>query len=389
MSTTISMWLGILFVGLGVAAVLLQAWLWNPKYWDEVNKKTNAPRAWLMVHRWVGILFTVIYVALMWEMIPRLWEYQVELPARTVMHAVASIVLGVLLFTKLIILRFFRHFEESMPALGFGIMVCTIVLGTLSIPFALRAQGVGVEAFNDSNIERVRKLMGRIEMAEGAPDVDTLTSDDGFSRGRQVLVGPCVRCHDMRTVLAKPRSAKGWYKVVDRMLEKPSVFGEPLDAADVPYVTAYLVAITPEIQESRQLEAEAERKRGELVSGVLAQLTGGGTAPTPTVAPDAAPAGDSGGVADGETPKPAPAAKPAPAPAPAKVDTSNGPALLEQYCTDCHELDEVYDYGGGDLAKWTQVMKDMIVDEGAEVPEDEASIITQFLAEKYPPGSGS
>ncbi|MEM6994653.1 MAG: hypothetical protein AAF721_29325 [Myxococcota bacterium] len=389
MSTTISMWLGILFVGLGLAAVLLQAWLWNPKYWDEVNKKTNAPKAGLMVHRWVGIVFTLIYVALMWEMIPRLWEYQVELPARTVLHAVASIVLGVLLFTKLAILRWFRHFEESMPALGFGIMICTIVLGTLSIPFALRAQGVGVAAFDGPNVERVRKLMGRIELPDDAPSVDILTSDDGFTRGRQVLVGPCVRCHDMRTVLAKPRSAKSWYKVVDRMLEKPSVFGEPLDPADVPYVTAYLVAITPEIQESRQLEAEAERKRGELVSGVLAQLTGGGGAAD---AGDAVPAVADAGMADGsETPPAAdggaaPVA-PKPKPAAAEIDTSNGPALLEQYCTDCHELDEVTDYGGGDLAKWTQVMKDMIVEEDAEIPETEATIITHYLAQTYPPGS--
>ncbi|MBL4689589.1 MAG: hypothetical protein JKY37_33690 [Nannocystaceae bacterium] len=385
MSTTISMWLGILFVGLGLAAVLLQAWLWNPKCWDEVAKKTNAPRVWLMVHRWVGILFTVIYVVLMWEMIPRLWEYQVELPARTVMHAVASIVLGILLFTKLLILRFFRHFEESMPALGFGILICTIVLGTLSIPFALRAQGIGVEAFSDSNVDRVRKLMTRIEMPDDTPSVETLTSEDGMSRGRQVLVGPCVRCHDMRTVLAKPRSAKSWYKVVDRMLEKPSVFGEPLDPADVPYVTAYLVAITPEIHESRQLAAEDARNRGKLISGVLARLTGG--EPEDPTAGDPTPpvATDDGAVptADGSDAAPKPKAEPPVV----KVDTSEGPALLEQYCTDCHELDEVYDYGGGDLAKWTSVMKDMIVEEEAEVPEDAATVITHFLAQKYPAGS--
>jgi len=379
MSTTISMWLGILFLILGIAAVILQAWLWNPVYWDEVEKKTHAPKGGLLVHRWVGIAFTIIYVVLMWEMIPRLWEYQVELPARTVMHAVAAIVLGVLLFTKLIILRFFRHFEESMPALGFGILICTIVLATLSIPFALRAQGVGVEAFDEANVQRVRKLMARIDLPDDAPDVDTLTSEEGFRRGRQVLVGPCVRCHDMRTVLAKPRSAKGWYKVNLRMLEKPSVFGEPLDPADVPYVTAYLAAITPEIQESRQLEAEAERKRGELVANVLAELTG-----TPAKDEPAA-AAEVGSVVEAAAEQAAPAPTKVPEPAAVEIDTSRGPELLEQYCTDCHELDEVTDYGGGDLATWTKVMRDMIVDEEADCPEDAAAIITQYLVETYPP----
>jgi len=380
MSTTISMWLGILFLVLGIAAVVLQAWLWNPKYWDEVNKKTNAPKAGLMVHRWVGITFTVVYVVLMWEMVPRLWEYQVELPARTVMHAVAAIILGILLFTKLAILRWFRHFEESMPALGFGIMTCTILLATLSVPFAMQAQSLSGEAFEADNIARVEKLMAKVPLPEGGPAVTEYTSKSGLQRGRQVLVGPCVRCHDMRTVLARPRSAKSWYKVVDRMLEKPSVYGEPLNPDDVPYVTAYLIAITPEIHESRQLQADAARQRGHLVDNVLARLTGGepGAAPAvPTGEPTAVAAPPAAAV-------PAEPAAAKPAPAVVAVDTSNGPALLEQYCTDCHELDEVYDYGGGDLAKWTKVMRDMIVDEDAEVPEDEATIITHFLAEKYP-----
>ena len=42
-TTTLSMWLGILFLGLGITAVLLQAWLWGPKFWDEEAKKTRAP----------------------------------------------------------------------------------------------------------------------------------------------------------------------------------------------------------------------------------------------------------------------------------------------------------------------------------------------------------
>jgi hypothetical protein len=48
------MWLGILFVLLAISAVLLQAWLWNPKYWDPVAKKSHAPPFWMKVHRGVG-----------------------------------------------------------------------------------------------------------------------------------------------------------------------------------------------------------------------------------------------------------------------------------------------------------------------------------------------
>jgi cytochrome c5 len=341
------MWLGIAFLVLGIAAVVLQAWLWNPKYWDEVAKKTRAPKMGLRVHRWVGIAFTVIYVVMMWNMLPRLWEYQVELPARTVIHAVAAIVLGVLLATKLIILRWFRHFEESMPALGFGIMTCTILLATLSVPFAARAQGLGIDVFTDENTARVEGLLASVEMPD---DVDraALVNREGLMRGRRVLVDECTRCHDMRTILAKPRTADAWYDVNERMAEKPSVFGRPIDAADVPFVTAYLVAITPEIQESRQLASQQARDRAEKL----------GEAPVVAVSTIATPAAQA-------------------------LDKGKAKTLLQDNCTQCHELDEIIEHGGDDALGWAKVTRAMI-DEGAELDQPTAHAIVQLLATEYP-----
>lgn len=380
MNTTLSMWLGIAFVFLGVAAVLLQAWLWNPRYWDEVNKRTRAPRYGLFIHRWVGITFTLIYIAMMFEMVPRLWEYQVELPARTVVHAVAAIVLGILLFTKLIILWFFRHFEESMPTLGFGILLCTLILGTLSLPFAVRAQGIGVAVFEPANLARTERLLEKLDFSESGLEPKALVTEEAFTRGRKVLVDECVRCHDMRTILAEPKSASGWFKVVERMTEKPSVFGDPIRREDVPYVTAYLVAITPEIHESRQLVAEQERQRQAMAAG-MAPAPAQGAAP----APAAAPAGQAvaGAPAQGAAPAaaPAPAAEPKPEPEP--VPEAKGEALLEQYCVDCHEMDEVTDYGGATVEGWAQVIVDMI-DEGAEIPEEDGNVMARYLAQKFP-----
>ena len=93
MSTTGSMWLGIAVVALGVAATVLQAWLWRfPMVPDpggpDPNGRSTAPRGWTHVHRAMGVAFVAIYVVMMVEMVPRLWEYQVELPARTVVHMV-------------------------------------------------------------------------------------------------------------------------------------------------------------------------------------------------------------------------------------------------------------------------------------------------------------
>lgn len=347
MSTTISMWLGIAFLLLAVIAVLLQAWLWGPKFWDEEAKKTRAPKFWLRMHALAGYSYGVIYLVMMYFMLPRLWEYQYELPARTVIHAVLAIAIGVLLICKIMILLFFRHFEEAMPRYGFGLLVCTVAMITLSVPYALRAHDLEGRTTDPENIERVEKLLADVEMYEGV-DRDALVTEKGFERGRDVLVHKCITCHDMRTILAKPRTAKGWYKVNDRMLEKPAVFGDQLTEEDVPFVTAYLVAITPDIHKSAKQKREDSRM-------VLARTN---------AMVDAAHEAD---------------VEAAPA-----VDEKAGQALLEAKCIDCHELDEVEAHGGDDIAGWRSVIAAM-VEEGTELTDEEANLLALYLPIKYPP----
>ncbi|MCA9686957.1 MAG: hypothetical protein KC457_32625 [Myxococcales bacterium] len=353
MSVTISMWLGIAFLVLAVVAVLLQAWLWGPKFWNEEEKKTHAPKAWLRVHAASGYLFGIIYVVMMWNMFPRLWEYQYELPARTVIHAVVAIILGVLLITKIMILLFFRHFEESMPQFGFGILVCTVVLTTLSVPHAVRGLDLQGRIGDAENMARVEQILAEIDFGEGSPQVAELTSEEGLRIGRDILVNKCITCHDMRTILMQPRTGARWHELVLRMQEKPDPFNaDPMTLAEAPYVTAYLVAITPDIQASRKRKVEQDRSRRESEEKAVAAMA---KAPEATADTAGAPA----------------------------VDTARGKEILDARCLDCHEHDEVESFGGADVAGWAKVITDM-VDEGAEIPEDEAPVLAAFLAATYP-----
>lgn len=350
MSTTLSMWLGIAFLLLAIIAVLLQAWLWGPKFWDDQAKKTRAPRFWLRMHALAGYAYGVIYVVMMYFMLPRLWEYQYELPARTVFHAVIAIFIGVLLICKIMILLFFRHFEESMPKYGFGLLACTVAMTTLSVPYALRAHDLQGRTTDPGNVERVRKLMAEVKMEELEQpiDVETLVTAQAFERGREVLVRKCITCHDMRTVLATPRTAKGWYSVNLRMIEKPAVFGERLELEDIPFVTAYLVAITPEIQESAKQKREQNRM-------VLARTDAMVMAVHDADATAAAP----------------------------PIDMAQAEALFQKKCIDCHEIDETEQHGGDDVSGWRSVVAAM-VEEGTELTDEEVNLITQYLAVKYP-----
>ncbi|WP_053232349.1 hypothetical protein [Sandaracinus amylolyticus] len=304
------MWLGVAFLALCLIAVLLQAWLWNPKYWDPVAKKSHAPPFWMAVHRVVGYAYAAIYVVMMIYMVPRLWEYQVELPARTVIHAVAAITIGVVLFTKIFILRFFRYFEESMPALGLVLLVCTILLGTLSLPFAIRAHG-SAEVLHDENRERVRGILATLDLPSGYTP-EGLSSVSSLEQGREVVTRECTLCHDLRTILSEPRTGSGWLSLCRRMQNKPTL-GTPLSDVDVHVATAYLIAITPNLQEDLQQRRDEEADREDVVADLEADLGSAPAegAPAEGAAPAAegaapaeaaaAPAGDGGVPPDGGT----------------------------------------------------------------------------------------
>ncbi len=357
MGTALSMWLGIAFLLIGIAATILQAWLWSfPMVPDpggpDPNGRSTAPPFWTKMHRLLGLLFVVIYVFMMWHMIPRLWEYQFELPARTVIHAVMGIIIGCLLIAKIAIIRWFQHFGTSLPALGLGVMMCTVVLATLSLPFAMRAHGMNAHVFEPENLSRVQRVLASSEI-EGidARKAAQLVTHDSMKEGRDVLMYKCAVCHDMRTVLMKPRSASSWYKLSDRMADKPNL-GPPLLPEDIPMVTAYLVAISPNLQKTVKDKRADKRQKAERAAGV--QLA----AETKTVAhKEEAP-----------------------------YDKEAAKDLYEDQCTQCHELEDTIDHGPDTLMGWTKVVQQMIVEEEAEINEEQANLIIRYLADTYPKG---
>jgi hypothetical protein len=133
----ITLILGLLFLVVGFAAVFLMFHLWGYPF-DKATRTSAAPHSLMLLHRALGYLYVILYVIMMWKMVPRLWEYQVELPPRSVVHMLLGISIGVLLLIKLSILRFFRHLEEWMPVPRRLLLACTILLSGLSIPFGLR-----------------------------------------------------------------------------------------------------------------------------------------------------------------------------------------------------------------------------------------------------------
>jgi mono/diheme cytochrome c family protein len=254
--------LGLAFLGLGIAATFLMYHLWGYSF-DHEKLKSSAPPRLMLLHRALGYGYVAIYVILMRQMVPRLWRYQVEFPARTVVHLVLGMLIGVLLVIKIAIVRFFKHLEGTLiPYIGTALLVCTVLLLGLSVPFSLRLlylerHAPGGSAFGEENLQRVSMLLSRTQLPGDVPLAELATTA-GLHMGQSVLIISCVQCHDLRTVLVKPRTPDEWTDVVRRMSERSSVL-KPITPRDQQYVIAYLVAISPDLQQGVAKQREQEQ----------------------------------------------------------------------------------------------------------------------------------
>lgn len=252
MSTYVNVFLALMFIALAFGATLLMYHLWGYPF-DKKKHRSSAPRWAMALHRLMGWAFVAIYVYLMIQMIPRMWAYQIELPARTVFHLVLGYSIGGLLIVKIMIVRFFKHLESALaPALGTTVFVLTIVLMGLALPSVWREQvlanqAMGGEGFSEERLQRVRDQLPTIGY-----DADTITeiaSRRGLFEGRKLLRNKCVQCHDLRTILARPRTAKNWHDTVERMANRATVVSN-FTEQEKSQITAYLIAITPTLQNS-------------------------------------------------------------------------------------------------------------------------------------------
>jgi cytochrome c551/c552 len=265
MSTVVNVCLAIAFVVLAFGATLLMYHLWGYPF-DHKTHRSSAPRWAMALHRLMGWAFVAIYVYLMIQMIPRMWSYQIELPARTVFHLVLGYGIGAVLIAKIIVVRFFKHLEAKLaPALGTTLFVLTIVLMGLALPSVWReqvlaSQAMGGEGFSDERLQRVREQLPTIGYQPEM--IDEMASRRGLFAGRELLRSKCVECHDLRTILARPRTAKNWRDTVERMVNRASIVSGFSDKEKW-QITAYLIAITPTLQNSvmeqrKQLSASAD-----------------------------------------------------------------------------------------------------------------------------------
>lgn len=347
MSASTSAILGLVFLGLANASVFLMFKLWGYPF-DHEKHKSSAPPSLMLLHRCLGYAYAILYIFMMWHMIPRLWNYQVELPPRTVAHLMLGITIGVLILVKIAILRFFRHFEEAMPYIGVSLLICTYLLIGLSVPFTLRETVLRTQtrAFSEEGIARTRKLIETAGLPPEAP-LDQLASKRMLRDGQRVLQRKCVVCHDLRTIFAKPRTPPDWVRLVNRMAIKP-VIGEPIFKEEEWSVSTYLIAITPDIKTAVKQQREEKMRTDE--AKAAAEIAA-------SIMEEESATADS-------------------------YDEVEAKELFEDKCSQCHPLGDVEDFPPRSKEETTEMITRMI-ENGLYLEEEEIELITRYVNDNY------
>ena len=164
----------------------------------------------------------------------------------------------------------------------------------------------------------------------------------------------CVNCHDLRTILLRPRTPKNWVKTVTRMADR-SLLWDPLSEQDQWAVTGYLIAITPHLQKSikRRRKEELERQRAksglQMVSAVRPET------PSSLVAPP--------------------------------FDLSRAKQLFESVSSQCHETSDVHDAPPTTKQEVRQLVIQM-VENGLSEPDEDLQHIIYYLTQTYAKRTG-
>ena len=267
--------LGMLFLGLAALITFLMYYVWKFPF-DHDRLKSSAPPKVILTHRILGYLFVIIYIYIMWNMVPRLWSYQIELPARTVVHLALGIVIGGLLFVKIFIVRYFKHMEAKLvPYLGTALFLFSFLLIFLVLPFSLReayleSTALGDEVMVQQRIERVRELLPTSGLENDAL-LNDIATRKGLIAGRRIMAAKCVQCHDLRTVLARPRTPKAWKQTISRMANRSTILN-PITEDDQWFVTGYLIAVSPTLQETLKQRRQMAQNTAEAQSSMKAAV---------------------------------------------------------------------------------------------------------------------
>jgi uncharacterized membrane protein len=234
-----TIWLGFLMAAIAIVNASLTAWLWRfPMKPDPTGRDphgvSTAPRAATNLHRALGYVFVLAYAALLFEMLPRIWEFRVA-TAFGVVHGALGLFVGVLLLVKIAVIRRFRQFGHRLPWIGGTLAVCTVIVAALGV---------------------VPAWMVIRPLAPLSPEL---------ARGRDVVAAKCNQCHGASTIAAEREDARKWERITRKMqrFSRTIPCKEPITDDERLLAAAYLAHMLGEVEEHDDEDEGDEEERDE------------------------------------------------------------------------------------------------------------------------------
>src|ERR1700734_2401329 len=121
-NSSISIWLGIVFVLIGAINVwlILQA---------SARVRDTKASTWLIAaHRIGGYLFIALFCVMGYFMLARLGDAGGSAPPGTMLHITLAMVLSPLIFVKVLVARYYKSYHSFLTPIGLTIFVLSFVL---------------------------------------------------------------------------------------------------------------------------------------------------------------------------------------------------------------------------------------------------------------------
>ena len=249
MTMQTAMWLAGLMGAIAVVNAALMVWLWRfPMVADPTGRDPNgvstAPRFPTNVHRVLGYVFALAYLVLLFEMVPRAWQFRVATPV-SVVHGLLGVAVGVILAFKIAVIRRYQRFGNRLPWIGGALAVTTIVVAALGV----------VPAW--------------MVLRPRAP----LSAE--LARGRDVVSSKCNQCHGASTIASEREDARKWQRITREMqrFSRTIPGKEPITDDERALAAAYLAHVlgedgddadddAAEEEKEEKEEKDGERRRG-------------------------------------------------------------------------------------------------------------------------------
>jgi len=212
LNSTTSLWLGLVFVVTGGVNVwlILQA--------TAQVKDAGTSRLLIAAHRIGGYLFVALFCLMAYSMLSRLGAAESG-SASSMIHLTLAMILGPLLFIKVIIARYYKNYYAVLIPIGLTIFVLSFVL-------------IGIIA-GPALVSRARTETVSLETLDLPPTAIDLTAAASTMEKR------CSKCHNIERVAGARKDAQGWLETVSRMSEMPD---SGISNDDVNVIVPYLIS---------------------------------------------------------------------------------------------------------------------------------------------------